>query len=150
VTAPVPAALYRQLEHFYRRHWRFVDDGDVEACGRMFAEDAVLVRQAPPARMRERQAEPERAGRDRIVAGLRRVTGQRAAGEGTRRHWMGQLTAERAGEDVVRTRFATLVIDTPGGGRPGLRTSAVVEDVLVRAGEDWQIRRRRIRHDAMV
>jgi hypothetical protein len=138
--------LAADVRRFYARQLRHVDDGAVEECAATFTPDAELVRHAPEQRMRSQDAAPRRDGRAAIAAGLRKVIEQRARTGVVRRHWLGDLVVQPQG-DTVQARYYLMALDTPRGGRPGLRNSTVVEDELVRSAAGWRVRRRTVTHD---
>jgi hypothetical protein len=139
------ADLYAQVQAFYTRHYGLIDAGSVRDCAQTFTPDAVMVRHGAPGRMRA--AAGVRRGRADIAEALSRVTGRRAAAGTTRRHLVGPLTVTAAAAGRVDARYYLLVIDTAAARPPVLRSSAVVQDVLVRQDGQWLTRSRRIDHD---
>ncbi|MGA5127601.1 nuclear transport factor 2 family protein [Streptomyces pseudogriseolus] len=132
------AALYAQVQEFYAHQMRILDAHDAERWALTFTEDAVLELPALP--------EPVRAldGLARYVrAGAER---QRRAG-GRLDHWVGMLDVRPQPDGTLRTRCSALVYVTPGGESPkGLRV-CVMEDVLVRTGDEWRTAHRRVTRD---
>ena len=135
--------LYQQVQAFYARQMRLMDDGEVEAWLDTFTEDAVIANNANPAPARGRELMRKVA--HKIVAAAR------DAGV-THRHWLGMLTVDqpepdRPDPDRLVTRFYALVVETPKGGTPRIWRSTNGSDVLLRHGAGWRVSERHVLHD---
>lgn len=143
ITQPGPTAgLYADVQDFYARHMRLVDEGRVEEWGDTFTVDATISNNANP-----RPAH----GREAIVAVIRRAHAELESRGVQHRHWMGMLTVEPVaadtGTETVRATSYALLMAVPRGGAPVIDRSTRCEDLLVRVDGDWQIRERRVHHD---
>lgn len=132
------AELYAEIQQFYARQMRLLDDGEAEAWAETFAEDGVFAANAHP--------EPF-TGRAAIAAGARRATDDFAARGIRRRHWLGMLSLEPKDEHTVLVHSYAQVIETPRAGRPVLRASTGCADLLVRRDGRWLVLDRRIHRD---
>src|SRR5262245_64819497 len=85
---PAPAkglcsmSLYQEIQHFYARQMRFLDNGMATEWAQTFTEDGVFLANAHP--------EPQ-SGRVQIEAAARKTSMQLAEQGVQRRHWLGML-----------------------------------------------------------
>ncbi|MDI5967334.1 nuclear transport factor 2 family protein [Streptantibioticus silvisoli] len=139
-TATADAGLYGEIQAFYAHHMRLVDDGHVDAWGETFTHDATISNNANP-----RPAH----GRDAIVAVIRRAHAELAARGVQHRHWMGMTTVEPIDEHTVRATSYALLMAVGKDRAPQIDRSTACVDEIVRTEGRWQIRDRRVRHDAL-
>ncbi len=139
-TATADAGLYAEIQDFYARHMRLVDEGLVEEWGRTFTVDATISNNANP-----RPAH----GRDAIVAVIRRAHAELAARGVQHRHWMGMTSVEPLDERTVRATSYALLMAVGEGAEPEIDRSTACVDEIVRVEGEWQIRERRVHHDAL-
>ncbi|MGC4984728.1 nuclear transport factor 2 family protein [Streptomyces sp. DT193] len=132
------AALYTQAQRFYAHQMRLLDAHDTESWAETFAEDALLQLLSLPGPVQAR------AGLDGYVrAGAAR---QRRAGSRLH-HWVGMLDVQPQADGSLHTRCSALVYVTPSQGGPKVLYVCVMEDVLVRFGDEWRIAHRRVTRD---
>lgn len=134
------AELYADIQDFYARHMRLVDEGRVEEWGDTFTVDATISNNANP--------KPAH-GREAIVAVIRRAHAELQSRGVQHRHWMGMLTVDPVDPDTVRATSYALLMAIGRGGAPLIDRSTQCHDLLVRVDGDWQIRERRVLHDGM-
>jgi hypothetical protein len=128
--------LYLQVQRFYARQMQALDSGAADEWAATFTPDGVFSANAFP--------EPVR-GRDAIVAGARRTADQLAGV--IRRHWLGMLDVRPQADGTVFARSYALIIETPRNGQAGVHLSTLCEDVLVRDGDGWLVRERKVTRD---
>ncbi len=132
------AGLFQEIQQFYARHMRLLDQGAVEEWAGMFTEDGTFAYDT---------GEPI-TGRAHIAAAAQKRVDQLAAEGVTRRHWLGMLEVDPEDErGVVRTRYYAVSLATERGGRPQLTASTYAEDALVRHEDTWRVLHRRVTHD---
>lgn len=134
------AQLHSEVQQFYARHFHLLDSGDAEGWANTFTEDGFFHPETLP--------EPVR-GRAALTAGVTRTHQDLVAAGEQRRHWHGMVavTPREGTDDVLDVRCYALIFATPRGGTSALRLSCVCEDVLVRAGDSWQVKERRVTRD---
>jgi 3-phenylpropionate/cinnamic acid dioxygenase small subunit len=131
-------SLYQEVQHFYGRQMRHLDQGEHRAWAETFTEDGVFTANAHP--------EPQR-GREEIEAASRKA-GARLAEEGVQtRHWLGMLEVDERPDGSVEARTYALVLRTPRGGPTAVHLSTTCDDVLVRVGGRLQVKHRSVSRD---
>ncbi|MEU7181097.1 MULTISPECIES: nuclear transport factor 2 family protein [Streptomyces] len=135
--SPNGSTLYLEIQQFYARQMHFLDDGHVEDWARTFTDDGVF----------EVDGNAVRGATD-IVLAARRTTDQFAADGITRRHWIGMLNVTRDTDECSARSYA-LVLEIPRGGEAVIRRSTVCTDTLVREGDAWRVRYRRVSRDGL-
>jgi 3-phenylpropionate/cinnamic acid dioxygenase small subunit len=133
-------ALYTEINDFYARHMRLVDEGRVEEWGETFTHDATISNNANP-----RPAH----GRDAIVAVIRRAHAELTERGVQHRHWMGMTTVEPLDERTVRATSYALLLAVGADRPPVIDRSTCCVDEIVRVEGAWQISKRRVHHDAL-
>lgn len=129
---------YQEIQHFYARQMRYLDEGKVADWAQTFTEDGVFSANAHP--------EPFR-GREAIEAGARKTFEQLCAEGIQRRHWLGMLDLEEQQDGSVLAHSYALIISTPRGGQAAVHLSTRCTDVLSRQGEGWQVNSRQVYRD---
>ena len=130
--------LYVEVQQFYARQMRLLDENAAAEWADTFAPDGVFHQNVAPAPVR---------GRDAIaVAAQRRVDELKASGL-VRRHWLGMLEVDTRPDDTVWTRYYAFALSTSPDGEVQLYVSTVNEDVLHRSGDGWLVKDRRVVHD---
>jgi 3-phenylpropionate/cinnamic acid dioxygenase small subunit len=138
MSAPV-ADLYQEVQQFYADQMRLLDDGAVAEWAQTFTEDGVFAANAHP--------EPIR-GRVAIEAGARAAAEELARTGVRRRHWLGMVSVRPGTDDSsLAVDSYALVIATPRDGKPTLHASTSCVDDLVRDGDGWLVRHRRVTRD---
>ncbi len=132
------AALYQEIQHFYARQMRLLDESRVQEWADTFTEDGVFAANAHPA---------PQSGRAEIVEGARRASQLLADQKVQRRHWLGMLEVREAEEGTLTAHTYALVINTPQGGRPTVEFSTSCDDVLTRENGTLQVRSRQVYRD---
>ena len=132
--------LYQEVQQFYARQMRYLDEGAVAQWAETFEVDGVFAANAHP--------EPYR-GRDTIEAGARKAAEQLAADGIQRRHWLGMLDVDEQPDGTILARTYALILSTPKGGQAGVHLSTTCEDVLVRDGATLLVRNRQVYRDDM-
>ncbi|RMI43208.1 nuclear transport factor 2 family protein [Actinomadura harenae] len=130
--------LYEEVQQFYARQMRLLDEHAVAEWAETFTPDGVFATQVDttPAK-----------GRHAIEAAAGEAASRRAA-EGVRdRHWLGMLDVEEQPDGTITARSYALVVRTPLGGRSAIQASCTCSDVLVRAGGRLQVRTRYVTRD---
>ncbi|MGA4876168.1 nuclear transport factor 2 family protein [Streptomyces lydicamycinicus] len=135
---PVDDALYQEIQHFYGRQMRFLDQGMVEEWAATFTEDGVFTANAHP--------EPS-VGRAAIAGGARKAAAQLAEQGLQRRHWLGMLEADKQADGTIHARTYALILSTPRDGQASVHLSTTCDDVLVREEGRLRVRRREVRRD---
>ncbi|WP_261719655.1 nuclear transport factor 2 family protein [Streptomyces sp. FZ201] len=132
------AGLFQQIQQFYARQMRLLDNGAVEEWAATFTEDGVFDQNV---------AEPL-TGRTTIAVAAQKRVDQLVAEGVTRRHWLGMLEVEPEDEHgVVHTRYYAFSLATERGGSPRITASTYAEDTLVRHEDGWLVRYRHVTHD---
>jgi 3-phenylpropionate/cinnamic acid dioxygenase small subunit len=136
--AAADSETYFQVQRFYARQMQLLDDGAAEEWADTFTADGVFAANAAPAPVK---------GRENIAAAARSTTERLQADGIVRRHWLGMLDVRREAGDLLSVRSYALIVETPKGGQAGVRMSTLCEDVLVREGDDWLVRERKVSRD---
>ncbi|MEU5790171.1 nuclear transport factor 2 family protein [Micromonospora purpureochromogenes] len=133
--------LYTEVQQFYARQMRQLDERKLEAYAETFTEDAEFGH--TPGR------EPART-RAGITADLYEFHKRFENDPVQRRHWFNMIDLEPQDDGSIRSTCYALVITTRPGGKPDIAPSCVVRDVIVR-GEDGGLllRSRRVEHDQL-
>jgi 3-phenylpropionate/cinnamic acid dioxygenase small subunit len=134
----VDTAVYQEIQHFYARQMRALDEGDVVAWTQTFEPDGVFNANGLPGPVR---------GRELIESGARKAWEQRRAERIQTRHWLGMLEVQERLDGTLVARTYALVLRTPKGGQTAVTTSTSCEDVLVRDGGTLRVRYRTVRRD---
>lgn len=135
----VSAALYTTVQQFYARQMGLLDDGRPEDWSDTFTEDAVFEEAS-------RLSEPLRgraAIRESSQARKRRLAEQRL----DFRHWLSMLRVTPRPDGSLRVGGYALAMRVPAGGALDIFASVVLRDHLVRDGDRWRVRHRRLTHD---
>jgi hypothetical protein len=132
------ASLYAQAQRFYAHQMRLLDAPDTECWAEVFAEDALLHLPSLPGPV---QARAWLDGYARVGAARQRRAGCRLE------HWVGLLDVRPQADGSLHTRCSALAHVTPGQGGPKVLYVCVMEDVLVRSGDEWRIAHRRVIRD---
>ncbi|MFC4910152.1 nuclear transport factor 2 family protein [Actinomadura gamaensis] len=130
--------MYQQIQHFYARQLRLLDEGRTAEWAATFEPGGVFDADGLP--------EPVR-GREAIESASRAAAEKLAADGIRRRHWLGMLEVGERPDGTLLARTYALIISTPRGGPAGLHMSTTCDDVLVRDGADLLVRHRRVRRD---
>ena len=131
-------ALFLEVQHFYGRQMRHLDEGRVDAWAETFTEDGVFQANAHP--------KPQ-SGRAAIRAGAT-AAHQTLAEQGiTRRHWLGMLEVATAADGTIVAQTYAMVLNTPQGGKAELTLSCACRDSLVRVDGTLQVRHRWVTRD---
>ncbi|BCK72928.1 hypothetical protein Srufu_068810 [Streptomyces libani subsp. rufus] len=134
----VSASLYVEIQQFYGRHMRAMDECRVEVWTSDFTEDAVFATNARP--------EPQ-IGRTVIAEGARKAAQLLTEQGDRRRHCVGTLeVSERPDGTVVAKSYAQLV-RTPQEGETVLELFCTCEDVLIREEGRLFIKHRQVYRD---
>ncbi|MBM0256435.1 nuclear transport factor 2 family protein [Micromonospora purpureochromogenes] len=133
--------LYTEVQQFYARQMRQLDERKLEAYAETFTEDAEFGH--TPGR------EPART-RAGIAADLHEFHKRFENDPVQRRHWFNMIDLEPQDDGSIRSTCYALVITTRPGGKPDIAPSCVVRDVIVR-GEDGGLllRSRKVEHDQL-
>jgi hypothetical protein len=137
-TADHDAQLYQEVQHFYGRQMRYLDEDRIEEWAGTFTEDGVFAANARP--------EPQ-LGRPAIRAGAyeaRKLFSDKGI---QRRHWLGMLEVEEQPDGSVTAQTYALVITTPRGGQTTVSLSTSCEDQLVRQDGRLLVRHRQVKRD---
>ncbi|GAB1644489.1 nuclear transport factor 2 family protein [Krasilnikovia sp. MM14-A1259] len=131
--------LYVEVQQFYARQMRQLDERKLEAYAETFTDDAEFGH--TPGR------EPART-RAGIVADLREFHKKFENDPVQRRHWFNMIDLEPQDDGSMRSTCYALVVTTRTAGAPTIAPSCVVNDVIVR-GEDGNLllKSRRVDHD---
>jgi len=132
------SALYEEVQQFYARQMRHLDEGEVAQWALTFTEDGVFAANAHP--------EPFR-GREAIESGARKTFEQLTADGVQRRHWLGMLDVEEQADGRVLAHTYALILSTPRGGQAAVHLSTSCHDVLVRTGAALQVSNRQVYRD---
>jgi hypothetical protein len=132
------ADTHAEVQDFYARQMRLLDDGLTDEWAATFTEDGVFDASAQPEPVRTRAA---------IAAGAGQVSAHLASQGLARRHWLGMVTAQPQPDGSIRAQCYALVIMTPKGGQPFIGSSSSCEDILVREDGDWKVQWRKVVRD---
>lgn len=136
--SPVGQGVYEQVQRFYARQMRCLDEGKVTEWAATFTAEGVFAANAHPAPAR---------GREAIEAGARKAAEQLAADGIQRRHWLGMLDVVDQPDGTLAAHSYALIISTPAGGQARVHLSTTCDDVLVRDGDRLLVRSRQVRRD---
>ncbi|MEV0264798.1 nuclear transport factor 2 family protein [Streptomyces sp. NPDC050617] len=131
-------ALYQEVQHFYGRQMRYLDEARVTEWAGTFTEDGVFTANAHP--------QPS-TGRAEIAAGARKAADQLAEQGIQRRHWLGMLQVDEQPDGTVRARTYALILSTPRGGQAAVHLSCSCDDVLVRQDGKLLVKHRKVERD---
>ncbi|MEU7040851.1 nuclear transport factor 2 family protein [Streptomyces varsoviensis] len=120
------SALYQEVQHFYGRQMRYLDEARAVEWSRTFTEDGVFTANAHP--------QPS-TGRTEIAAAARKAADQLAEQGIQRRHWLGMLQVDEQADGTVRARTYALIVSTPRGGQAAVHLSCSCDDLLVRQAD---------------
>ncbi|GAA3501018.1 hypothetical protein GCM10019016_081250 [Streptomyces prasinosporus] len=134
----VSAALFAEIQQFYGRHMRAMDEGRVEDWTGDFMPDAVFATNARP--------EPQR-GRAEIARNAEAAARQLQEKGILRRHCVTTLELQQASGLTLLAKTYALITKTVVGGRSELEFVCTCEDVLVRNEGRWFIRHRQVFRD---
>jgi hypothetical protein len=135
----VTAASYAEIQQFYGRHMRAMDEGRVEDWTGDFVPDAVFATNARP--------EPQR-GRAEIARNAETAARQLREKGVLRRHCVTTLELRQGGPGpTLLAKTYALITRTVVGERSELEFVCTCEDVLVRHGGRWFIRHRQVFRD---
>jgi SnoaL-like domain len=131
-------SLYEEVQHFYGRQMRYLDEGAVVEWAGTFTEDGVFTANARP--------HPQE-GRANIEHGAREAAARLAAAQVQHRHWLGMLEVAEQPDGSVLAKTYALIIATPKGGAAAVHLSTSCEDQLVRVDGELKVRLRRVCRD---
>lgn len=133
------AQLHTEVQQFYAHHFHLLDSGRAEEWAATFTEDGFFHPETLP--------EPVQ-GRAALTAGVRRTHRELTDAGEQRRHWHGMVSVvPRDGAEILDIRCYALIFATLRGGTSTLRMACVCEDVLVRVGDEWQVKERKVTRD---
>ncbi|MEV7727326.1 nuclear transport factor 2 family protein [Streptomyces sp. NPDC087917] len=130
--------LYAQVQQFYSRQMQLFDSFEAEPWALTFTEDAVFDVPTLPAPV---------VGRAALASNVRRNEQNQAAAGEQMRHWLGMLDVRQRPDGSLETRSYALVYLTVRGGESTVHRVCVMEDVLVRASNGWQVSHRLVTRD---
>ncbi|WP_026005162.1 nuclear transport factor 2 family protein [Streptomyces sp. AA1529] len=136
--SPVAGALFVQVQQFYGRHMRAMDEGRVADWTGDFIPDAVFATNA--------RAEPQR-GRDEIARNAAAAARQLEEKGVLRRHCVTTLEVDEDASGVLVARMYALISRTVVGGAPELEFVCTCQDELVRQSGRLFIRHRQVHRD---
>ncbi|RJQ86841.1 nuclear transport factor 2 family protein [Amycolatopsis panacis] len=131
-------ALYVEVQQFYGRQMRYLDEGRVQEWAKTFTEDGVFAANAHP--------EPAR-GRTAIEAGALEAATRLTEQGIQRRHWLGMVQVDPQPDGSIVAKSYAVIIGTPLGGRAAVDLSCDCVDVLVREGGALLVRERQVYRD---
>lgn len=132
------SSLYSEVQHFYGRQMRLLDENDVVGWAETFTEDGVFAANAHP--------EPQ-VGRA-VLAERSRQAAQALADQGVqRRHWLGMLEVAEQDDGTIRARTYALIINTPRDGQAAVHLSTSCDDILVREQGELLVKHRQVLRD---
>jgi actinorhodin biosynthesis protein ActVIA len=133
------AELYVEVQTYYARQMRLIDNLDIEKFAETFTEDGVV----------EHQHRGERTqGRSAMIAGMQAAL-HRYSGVVTR-HWFDKVLVAEQDDGSISVSYYALVTHTESDGRVTFEPTFTVEDVLVRLNGELFTRSRRLARDAPV
>jgi 3-phenylpropionate/cinnamic acid dioxygenase small subunit len=132
------ALLYAEVQHFYARQMRLLDEGAVHEWAQTFTDDGVFAANAHP-----RPCE----GRAAIEAAARQSAQELARDRVQRRHWLGMLQVDDRPDGSILARSYALIVSTPQGGQAAVHLSCACDDVLVREYGTLRVQRRQVYRD---
>lgn len=132
------AVLHLEIQQFYGRHMRAMDEGRVADWTADFTEDAVFATNARP--------RPQE-GRAAIAAGAEEAARSLAEKGIVRRHVVGTLEVDERPDGTVVAKTDALIVSTPSGGQSTLELMCTCEDVFVRREGRLFVQRRQVYRD---
>ncbi len=132
------ATVYQEVQNFYARQMRLLDEGDTESWAETFEPDGIFDANGLP--------EPVR-GREVISSSARKAWEALAAEGIQRRHWIGMLEVGENADGTLRAHSYALVFTTERDGPTAIQVSTTCVDVLVRTSGALQVRHRTVRRD---
>jgi len=132
------AAVYYEVQQFYGRQMRHLDEGRVEEWAGTFTGDGTFAANAHP--------QPS-VGRAAIEQGAREAARQLAEQGIRRRHWLGMLEVDERPDGTIVAKTYALIISTPLGGQAAVHLSCSCEDVLVREEGALLVKSRQVARD---
>ncbi|SER66022.1 nuclear transport factor 2 family protein [Streptomyces qinglanensis] len=136
--SPVAGALFVQVQQFYGRHMRAMDEGRVADWTGDFTPDAVFATNARP--------EPQR-GRDEIARNAAAAARQLEEKGALRRHCVTTLEVGEGSSGVLVARMYALISKTVVGSPSELEFVCTCQDELVRQSGRLFIRHRQVYRD---
>lgn len=134
----VTSTEYSDIQQFYARQMQLLDCGHTEEWASTFAEDGTFT-----------VGDSTTKGRGAISGAAAAVSKDFAERGVSRRHWLGMLIADTAGQGVHVQAYA-LVIETPSGnGDPHVTRSTTFDDQLVRQAASWEVVQRVVLRDGL-
>ncbi|MEU5884579.1 nuclear transport factor 2 family protein [Spirillospora sp. NPDC047279] len=130
--------LYTEVQQFYARHMRLLDDGAAEAWAATFTADGSF--KLPSA------DEPVR-GRATLAAGVARSAAALAEAGEQHRHVLTMVEVSPREDGSLGVRSYAQIIATPRGGQPRLHLMCVCSDVLVYEDGELRVRERVVTRD---
>ena len=130
--------LYQEVQHFYGRQMRHLDEDRIDEWVATFTEDGVFAANAHP--------EPAR-GREAIRTGARAAKKLYSDKGIQRRHWLGMLEVEQAPDGEIIAKTYALIITTPRGGQAAVTLSTSCDDRLVRQEGGLLVKHRQVYRD---
>ncbi|MGW4940913.1 nuclear transport factor 2 family protein [Actinoplanes sp. NPDC004185] len=130
--------VYQEVQQFYARQMRLLDEGEVDRWAGTFTEDGVFTANAHP--------HPQQ-GRAAIKEGAAAAARQMAERGVQRRHWLGMLSVGERPDGSLLAHTYALVVETTRGGSSELRLSCTCDDTLVRVDDELKVRHRQVRRD---
>lgn len=131
-------SLYEEVQHFYGRQMRYLDEGALVEWAETFTEDGVFTANARP--------HPQE-GRASIQHGAREAAARLDAAGVQHRHWLGMLEVAEQPDGSVLAKTYALIIATPKGGAAAVHLSTSCDDQLVRVDGELKVRLRRVCRD---
>ena len=137
-TNAVFTALFAEIQQFYGRHMRAMDEGRVADWTGDFTHDAVFATNARP--------EPQR-GRVEIARNAEAAARQLQEKGVMRRHCVTTLELQQRTGTTLLAKTYALITKTAVGGRSELEFVCTCEDVLAQHEDRWFIRHRQVYRD---
>lgn len=130
--------LYREIQHFYGRQMRHLDEDRIEEWVGTFTADGVFDANAQPAPVRGREA----------IHSMASEAKKRFSDQGIqRRHWLGMLEYDEQPDGRIVAKTYAVVLATPTGGQSAITSSTSCEDLLVREDGELLVQYRRVCRD---
>ncbi|MCB5165722.1 nuclear transport factor 2 family protein [Streptomyces bambusae] len=130
--------LYAEVQQFYSRQMQLFDSFRADDWAATFTESAVFDVPTLPAPV---------VGRPGLAANVRRNRELHAAGGEQMRHWLGMLDIVELPDGSLSTRSYAIVYLTPRGGEPRVFRVCVMEDIVQRTPDGWQVSYRLVTRD---
>ncbi|WP_285502412.1 nuclear transport factor 2 family protein [Actinokineospora sp. NBRC 105648] len=138
-TTEVTAERYAEVQHFYARQMRLLDDRDFPAFAATFTEDGEFSHTPG-------HAVSTRAG---IVAELHEFHRRFDGDPVVRRHWFDMIVLDPAPGGALTASFYAYAITVRPGGDQVVGPSCLVRDVLVREAGQLRNRSRHVTQDRL-